>query len=211
LGAKATLVGALWGAHLRRRKIGPGWKGAARMIKLAGIGHVNFRVSDQDRSKRFYTEVLGFRVSEEDPVHGGIFLTLGEDFHTIDVSDGRGRMVGQPRTPGLSHVAFRVDSIPALREAYRSLLEHGIEIDRAIDHVSQRSIYFRDPDGIQLEIYYEVPEALRLFQDGRGDEDVPLPVSRPGEPVPEWLFEDDWPNAEVLQRMLARRDANVAG
>jgi catechol-2,3-dioxygenase len=180
------------------------------MIKLAGIGHVNFRVSDQERSKRFYTEVLGFQVSEEDPVHGGVFLTLGDHFHTVDVSDGRGRMADQPRSPGLSHVAFRVESIPALREAYLWLLEHGIEIDRAIDHVSQRSIYFQDPDGIHLEIYYEVPEALRLFQDGRGDEDVPLPISLRGEPVPAWLFEDDWPNPDLLQTMLARRDAHVA-
>jgi catechol-2,3-dioxygenase len=181
------------------------------VIKLAGIGHVNFRVADQERSKRFYTEVLGFQVSEEDPVHGGVFLTLGENFHTVDVSDGGGLMAAQPRTPGLSHVAFRVESIPALREAYIWLLDHGIAIDHAVDHVSQRSIYFQDPDGIRLEIYYEVPEALRIFRDGRGDEDVPLPVSRPGEPVPPWLFEDDWPNADVLEKMLARRDAHVAG
>ena len=40
------------------------------MIKLTGIGHVNLRVADQEASKRFYRDVLGFRIAEEDPEHG---------------------------------------------------------------------------------------------------------------------------------------------
>ena len=45
---------------------------------------------------------------------------------------------------------------------------------RSIDHVSQKSIYFEDPDGNTLEIYYERPDALTIFAAGRGDRDVPL-------------------------------------
>ena len=51
----------------------------------------------------------------------------------------------------------------ALREAYVRLLEHGIEIDHATNHANQRSIYFKDPDGNGMEIYFEIPEAKRLF------------------------------------------------
>jgi catechol 2,3-dioxygenase len=40
-----------------------------------------------------------------------------------------------------------------LREAYAHLLKNGVEIQRAADHVCQRSIYFADPDGNGLEIY----------------------------------------------------------
>jgi catechol-2,3-dioxygenase len=94
------------------------------MGALKKIGHVNFRVANQDVSKRFYTEALGLDVTEEDPVHGGIFMSAGEDFHTIDVSDGRGRMDAGPRPPGLVHVAFLVESVAALREAYVRLLDH---------------------------------------------------------------------------------------
>lgn len=72
-------------------------------------------------------------------------------------------------------------------------MAHGVKIDHATDHVSQRSIYFADPDGNRLEVYYEMPDALQRFgETGRGDEDTPLPVSRPGEPLPAWL-EEDWP------------------
>ena len=51
------------------------------MIKLAGIGHVLLRVADEEASKRFYQDVLGFRVSEQDPEHGGVFMTLGGACH----------------------------------------------------------------------------------------------------------------------------------
>jgi len=43
-----------------------------------------------------------------------------------------------------------------------------------VDHVSQKSIYFHDPDGNYLEIYYELPNAPELFREGRGDRDQPL-------------------------------------
>jgi catechol-2,3-dioxygenase len=40
--------------------------------------------------------------------------------------------------------------------------------------VSQKSIYFHDPDGTTLEIYYELPNARELFRQGRSDRDEPL-------------------------------------
>ena len=71
-----------------------------------------------------------------------------------------------------------MDSGAALREAYFDLRDHGVTITRAVDHVSQRSIYFQDPDGNTLEIYYEVPNARALFQQGRHDRDAPLVFER---------------------------------
>jgi len=79
---------------------------------------------------------------------------------------------------GLGHIAFRVESEAALKDAYATLREHGVPITRTIDHVSQKSIYFDDPDGNTLEIYYELPNALELFAQGRQDRDVPLALDR---------------------------------
>ena len=45
------------------------------MIKLAGIGHVLLRVADEKEAKRFYRDVLGFRVAKQDPKHGGVLMT----------------------------------------------------------------------------------------------------------------------------------------
>jgi hypothetical protein len=71
---------------------------------------------------------------------------------------------------------------------------------RAANHVNQRSFYFADPDGIVLEIYYELPYALELFPDGRADEDEALAVSGPDDPLPDWLIKD-WPAPEMLAKI----------
>ncbi len=173
------------------------------MIKLAGIGHVLLRVADEEESKRFYRDALGFRIAEQDPEHGGVFMTLGDGFHTLDITqhptphDAARPPRGQL---GLVHIAFKVGSYAALREAYAHLLKNGVEIQRAIDHVCQRSVYFNDPDGNGLEIYYEMPRALELFPNGRGDEDEALPLSGADDPLPRWLTED-WPGPEAMAKV----------
>jgi catechol-2,3-dioxygenase len=165
------------------------------MIRLKKIGHVQLRVADLERSKAFYRDVLGFRVAEQDPKHGDVFMTLGEDFHTLDLAphESPETAKGPSRPLGVGHIAFQVSSYQALREAYCALLEHGVQIDRAMDHVNQRSIYFLDPDGNRLEIYYEMSGALQRFPEGRGDQNFELAVTRAGELLPHWLSER-WPS-----------------
>jgi catechol-2,3-dioxygenase len=182
-------------------------------IRISKIGHVNLRVADEATSKRFYTEVLGFKVAEQDPEHGVVFSTHGEDFHNLDFAQHPDPASAQKPVRGqigLVHVAFQVDSHAALRDAYIHLLEHGVEIHHATNHLNQRSIYFTDPDGNGLEIYYELPYALQLFPDGRGDEDEALQVSAPGEPLPAWL-NDEWPGPEMQARIDAIRNTALAG
>ncbi len=166
-------------------------------MRLKRVGHVALMASDEDRSRTFYRDVLGFDISERDPDHGGTFMTLGENFHTIDVfqnPDPGNAQQPQRGQVGLFHIAFEVGSYADLRDAYCALLDHDVEISHCTDHVSQRSIYFSDPDGNRLEIYYEMPGALERFTDDnpRGDEDFALEVTKPGEPLPAWL-EEDWP------------------
>ena len=183
------------------------------MIKLAGIGHVLLRVADEEASKRFYRDVLGFSVAEQDPEHGGVFMTLGDGFHTLDITQHpspHDAVRPQRGELGLVHIAFKVGSYAGLREAYAHLLKQGVEIQRAIDHVCQRSVYFTDPDGNGLEIYYEMPRALQLFPNGRGDEDERLPLSGADDPLPGWLTED-WPGPDAMAKVerLRRQTAAV--
>ena len=83
------------------------------MIQLKAIGHVNLRVADQEASKRFYRDVLGFVIAEEDPEHGGVFMTLGDNFHTLDIGQHPAPESAQrPQRGqiGLGHIAFQVGS-----------------------------------------------------------------------------------------------------
>ena len=174
------------------------------MIKLKRIGHVFLSVADEEASKCFYRDVLGFKVAEEEPDHGGVFMTLGDNYHTLDIVQHPDPALASRPEPnrrhvGLVHIAFEVDSYAALRDAYEHLQRYGVPIQRATNHVNQRSLYFADPDGNGLEIYYEIPHALELFPDGREDLDESLPLSRPGEPLPAWLSED-WPSPALKAR-----------
>jgi catechol 2,3-dioxygenase len=156
-------------------------------MNLARIGHCLLRVREVERSKRFYMDILGFQLMEQDPEHGGVFMSLPGDGHTIDLSPVEHPETAVPVTAGrdrlgLVHIAFKVGSYTALEEAYKTLQAHGIEVHRMIDHGSQRSLYFNDPDGNGLEIYYEYPYARELFLQGRGDQDRPFTFD---EPLPE--------------------------
>jgi len=151
------------------------------MMRLKEIGHVLLRVLDLERSKKFYSDVLGFQVLEEDPEHGGTFMALEGQSHAIDLFQVKDTEAAQQQTPGvrgLGHIAFRVESEAALKDAYATLQEHGVEITRTIDHVSQKSVYFNDPDGVILEIATRGPGFLV-------DEDLSTLGSRLI--LPEWL------------------------
>jgi catechol-2,3-dioxygenase len=155
-------------------------------MRLTKIGHVLIAVHDLARSRDFYTRVLGFEVLEEDPDHGGLFLTIGEGTHVIDLAPLAG--AEPPPIPqsimdlkpalGFGHVAFPVDSARDLRRAYFELVDNEVRVLAVVDHETQESVYFCDPDGNLLELYWERPDARETFLRGRKDQDRPITFAR---------------------------------
>jgi catechol 2,3-dioxygenase len=159
------------------------------MIKLQRIGHILMSVRDVERSKAFYTDILGFKVLEQDPNHGGVFLALGEHGNTLDLFPSTNPdAYPQPRSRpvprdglGVKHTAFAVETEDDLTHAYFSLQDAGVPVHAAVDHESQKSIYFYDPDDNLLEIVWERPDTREIFARGRGDGDTPITFERPAE------------------------------
>lgn len=121
------------------------------------IGHVVFYVRNLEKSLVFYRDLLGFR--EVGRIFGGqaVALTTGRTHHEmllIEVGGAPGPLQG--KRIGLYHVGIKIgDSLDELRRAKAELELNGVPINGISDHVVSQSIYLRDPDGNEIEIYVD--------------------------------------------------------
>jgi catechol 2,3-dioxygenase len=126
------------------------------------LGHVVFYVKDLERSLAFYRDLLGFK--EVGRIFNGAAaaLTSGRTHHElllIQVGDAPGPLMGRRR--GLYHIGIKVgDSLDELRQAKRELEHAGISIDGTSDHTVSQSLYLKDPDGNEVELYVDADESV---------------------------------------------------
>ena len=123
------------------------------------ISHVVLKVTDIERSVGFYTEVMGFRVSDAYPetmMPGRmVFLRCNDDHHGIALVGGR---QGPADNTELHHFAFEVGSLDELFRARAHLERHGVAIAfqgrrRA---GAQIALEFADPDNHQIELCWGI-------------------------------------------------------
>jgi glyoxylase I family protein len=151
--------------ELERRYLKP--KAERPASTARGVHHLALISGDVERTIRFYQEVLGFPLIEllenrDYPGSTHFFFDIGHgnllgffDFPGLDLAPAV-ESIGS-----LQHVAIAVE--PRHFERLRARLEeHGVEYlgpDRGVE----TSLYFKDPDGIQIEL---INEPLRVM-DGR--------------------------------------------
>jgi catechol 2,3-dioxygenase-like lactoylglutathione lyase family enzyme len=123
------------------------------MFELEGLDHVALAVRDVERSADWYVEVLGFERRYQGMWEGvPVFVARGETAlalfpAAIDHPNPAG---GPRRREGILHLALRADRKNFVA-AQRDLTNRGIPF-HFTDHEISHSIYFRDPDGHELEI-----------------------------------------------------------
>ena len=114
------------------------------MIQASGVDHVVLHVSDVERAKKFYTEVLGMTVYREDD--GQVFMHAGQQGVALFEKER-----ATPLKAGnyLNHLALNVAS--GDYETLKAELEkHGVAVSGRPGQ--DRCIYFRDPDGHRLQL-----------------------------------------------------------
>lgn len=132
------------------------------------IGHAHLKVRNLQRSIDFYTRFLALHVTEQ-VEDAYVFLTSGAFHHEIALQN-----VGPnaPHPPahgtGLYHVAFEVPDERSFAAAYRALTEAGVAV-ATVDHYISWAMYFDDPDGNGLEIYWDTRGEAGGHQLWRGD------------------------------------------
>jgi catechol 2,3-dioxygenase len=135
-------------------------------FNLLKIGHVVLNVADVEASVQFYTQVLGFKVSDvypESMVPGGmVFMRFHHDHHGVAIvgsKAARGETGGRPNGD-LNHFAFEVGSLDEVFQAREHLRKHKARIifEGRRRAGCQVAVEFLDPDGNNLEIYWNVDQ-----------------------------------------------------
>ncbi|MCH7576134.1 MAG: VOC family protein [Candidatus Marinimicrobia bacterium] len=125
------------------------------------LGHVVFYVRNMAASVGFYRDLLGFG---EVGAWGSqaVALSSGRTHHEILLIEvGDAPSPPQGHRLGLYHIGIKVgDSLDELRAARDEILAAGVTIDGMSDHTVTQSLYLRDPDGNEVEVYVEAEPSV---------------------------------------------------
>jgi catechol 2,3-dioxygenase-like lactoylglutathione lyase family enzyme len=130
-----------------------------RPIEIRGLDHVVLRITDLERSLRFYVEMLGCREERRSDALGLIQLRAGASLiDLVDVAAPLGKLGGPPpgaQSRNVDHFALQLERFDAQR-IREHLLAHGVEPGDVADRYGALgmgpSIYIRDPDGNVVEL-----------------------------------------------------------
>lgn len=118
------------------------------------VGHVHLKVRDLQKSVTFYQRYLGMKVTERLDERLA-FMTAGSAHHDLALQEvgERAAIPGRLDT-GLYHVAFEVPDRQALAETFCKLKQDGVKLF-PVDHRISWALYFSDPDGNGVEVYWD--------------------------------------------------------
>ncbi|HTR29633.1 MAG TPA: VOC family protein [Puia sp.] len=126
-------------------------------MNILSIHHIAILTDDYEKSKRFYTEVLGFEVIRETYRAGrrsyklDLAIAGHYQIELFSFPDFRERG-SYPEAKGLRHLAFAVDNVDG---AAAELVEKGVLVEpvRVDELTGKRFVFFNDPNGQPLELY----------------------------------------------------------
>ena len=127
------------------------------MVTPKQLGHLVIRVRDLERSERFYSDVLGLHVTNKRPGQM-IFMSAGDSSsHELAlVPVGDDAPGPENDRVGLYHFAWEMESLDDLKRLYAEMKAKDVKIGGIGDHGISLGVYFFDPDGNEIEAYYEM-------------------------------------------------------
>jgi catechol-2,3-dioxygenase len=125
-------------------------------IGLKRLQHLVLWVSDVDRSVRFYQDVLGFELKRRYPNAAFMKIAGSGDDHNLGLFEQAGVSRPDERVARMYHSAWEVGEITDLARARLRLAEAGALVGES-DHGVSLSLYAKDPDGLEFEIFWTVP------------------------------------------------------
>ena len=125
------------------------------MAQVTGLGHVGIYAEDLMGQRDFYTRVMGLNIADEDlEGRGMVFMSADPvaEHHEFVLIKGR---VTSDDTRVIQQISFKVPSIDALRDFKRRLEAENLHVERIVSHGNAFGMYFFDPEGNRIELYYK--------------------------------------------------------
>ncbi|HEY6952050.1 MAG TPA: 3,4-dihydroxyphenylacetate 2,3-dioxygenase [Bacteroidota bacterium] len=137
-----------------------GSNGLPVSFNITRAAHLEFRVTDLDRSKAFYVDTLGFLETGRDDDR----LYLGG----FEERDRYSLVLRKADTPGVGHLAFRVadpadlDTLANLYEQHRCPVRW---MEKGFEEGQGRALRVQDPSGLPIEFFHEIAQRDRQLQE----------------------------------------------
>lgn len=161
-------------------------KAVSTLPTIGGLHHYAYKCRDAEETRYFYEDVLGMPLAHVMEVRDltsttgelvsfvHIFFKMGDGSYLafFDLGDGKA-CAKDPATPPFTiHLALHVDGETALQAFIRRLEEAGVAYQGPLDQEGfVRSVYFWDPNGVRLELTYEIGSGeLAADHDAKGRE-----------------------------------------
>jgi catechol 2,3-dioxygenase-like lactoylglutathione lyase family enzyme len=149
-------------------------------MAIKKIGHVGIYAQDLENMRRFYTEVVGLKIADEDLDLGACFMTSDpeREHHEFVLFRSKGEKTC------VQQISFSCEDVQDIVNYYHRFKEHGIRFDRVVSHGNAIGLYFFDPEGNRCEVYWTTPFKARQPYG------VAVDLTRPLEEVMREIEED---------------------
>jgi catechol-2,3-dioxygenase len=177
--------------------------------KGLSFSHVGFYATDIEKQAAFYRNVLDFTETDRGLLHGPngpvqlVFLSRDPDeHHQIVLASGRPEHVA---FNVINQVSLKADSLETLREFYLRVKAAGLRELTPVTHGNALSIYFRDPEGNRIELYWDLPWYVSQPCRVEAPFELPAPellawAERHARALPGFRSRSEW-RREMAQRM----------
>jgi len=124
------------------------------VVRPSKLAHVVIRTPRFSETRRWYLTVLSAEVAfENDDV---AFLRYDDEHHRIGIINAPDTTTAEKNAAGVEHVSFTFDRLDQLLATYLRLKQEGILPFWPIIHGPTVSLYYRDPNGVKVELQYDV-------------------------------------------------------
>jgi catechol-2,3-dioxygenase len=173
------------------------------------FSHVGLWVTDLETMKDFYTDVLGFVMTDRGPIGDTELVFLSQspsDHHQIVLAKGRPADLGFTT---INQISFKLDRLETLKAMHGELVKRSVKELVQISHGNAWSVYFKDPEGNRIEMFVDTP--WYTPQPCREPLDLTQPVERIMKETeaycrsrPRFASEGDW-RRELSEKIASSR------